>query len=34
MKDYKHPKWMQAAGWVVVLVMSWMAFKTIAEFLA
>jgi len=34
MKDYKHPKWMQTAGWVVVLVMSWMAFKTIAEFLA
>ena len=33
MKDYKHPKWMQAAGWLVVSVMSWMAFKTIAEVL-
>lgn len=29
MKGYKHPLWMQLAGWIVVLVMSWMGFTTI-----
>jgi Mn2+/Fe2+ NRAMP family transporter len=24
MNGYKHPVWMQAAGWIVVVVMSWM----------
>ena len=28
MKDYKHPAWMQMAGWIVVVVMSWMAVRT------
>jgi Mn2+/Fe2+ NRAMP family transporter len=31
MKGYRHPLWMQLAGWVVVLVMSWMAMETIWE---
>jgi Mn2+/Fe2+ NRAMP family transporter len=31
MKGYKHPAWMQLAGWVVVLAMSWMGVKTIIE---
>jgi Mn2+/Fe2+ NRAMP family transporter len=26
---YKHPLWMQVAGWIVVLVMSWMGYDTI-----
>jgi len=30
MKGYTHPVWMQAAGWVVVLVMGWMGYLTIA----
>lgn len=30
MKGYKHPVWMQAAGWVVVLVMGCMGYLTIA----
>lgn len=29
--DYHHPVWMQAAGWVVVAVMSWMGWKVITE---
>jgi Mn2+/Fe2+ NRAMP family transporter len=33
MQGYKHPAWMQLAGWMVVLVMSWMASVTIAELL-
>ncbi|MFT3934337.1 MAG: divalent metal cation transporter [Chitinophagaceae bacterium] len=31
MKGYKHPLWMQAVGWIVVLVMGWMGFKAIAD---
>ena len=31
MKGYKHPLWMQLAGWVVVLVMSWMGYVIIGE---
>ena len=31
MGGYKHPGWMQIAGWLVVLVMAWMASVTIAE---
>jgi Mn2+/Fe2+ NRAMP family transporter len=29
MKDYKHPMWLQLAGWVVVAVMTYMAIATI-----
>lgn len=29
--DYAHPLWMQLAGWVVVLLMSWMGYITIAD---
>lgn len=31
MKDYRHPVWMQAAGWLVVIVMGWMGAVTIQE---
>jgi Mn2+/Fe2+ NRAMP family transporter len=31
MKDYKHPVWMQVAGWTVVAVMSWMGAYTISH---
>ena len=31
MKGYQHPLWMQLAGWVVVLVMSWMAVEAVRE---
>ena len=31
MKGYRHPVWMQAAGWVVVGVMSWMGVLSIME---
>jgi Mn2+/Fe2+ NRAMP family transporter len=27
--EYKHPLWMQTAGWIVVMVMGWMAFMVI-----
>lgn len=33
MNGYKHPLWMQAAGWVVVAVMGWMGYLTIADWL-
>ena len=33
MKNYKHPAWMQVAGWVVVIVMSWMSVLTIQQVL-
>ncbi|MES2003868.1 MAG: NRAMP family divalent metal transporter [Bacteroidota bacterium] len=33
MKGYKHSVWMQAAGWVVVLVMGWMGYLTIANWI-
>jgi Mn2+/Fe2+ NRAMP family transporter len=31
MKGYKHPLWMQLAGWSVVLVMSWMGYIIIQQ---
>lgn len=31
MKGYKHPLWMQMAGWIVVAVMSWMGYVIIEE---
>jgi Mn2+/Fe2+ NRAMP family transporter len=31
MKGYRHPLWMQTAGWIVVLVMSWMGYITIRD---
>ncbi len=30
-KDYRHPKWMSLAGWLVVAVMGWLGYKTIME---
>lgn len=32
-KDYKHPLWLQVAGWLVVAVMGWMCFLTIAKWI-
>ena len=34
MKGYRHPVWMQAAGWIVVLVMGWMGSVAITEWIA
>ena len=31
MNGYRHPLWMQACGWVVVIVMSYMGYKAIVE---
>jgi Mn2+/Fe2+ NRAMP family transporter len=31
MKDYKHPLWMQLAGWLVVAVMGWMGGRVIVD---
>jgi Mn2+/Fe2+ NRAMP family transporter len=31
MNQYKHPFWLQVFGWLVVLVMGWMSFKTIQQ---
>ena len=31
MKGYRHPIWMQLAGWMVVVAMGWMAVETIRE---
>ena len=31
MKGYKHPVWMQVAGWLVVFVMAWMGWRAIME---
>lgn len=31
MGEYRHPPWMQAAGWVVVAVMSWMGYHAVVE---
>jgi len=31
MKGYQHPVWMQAAGWIVVAVMSWMGYEVIYD---
>jgi Mn2+/Fe2+ NRAMP family transporter len=33
MKGYHHPLWMQAAGWMVVLVMGWMGCQAIADWI-
>jgi len=33
MKDYRHPLWMQLAGWLVVLVMGWMGMGAVQEWL-
>jgi len=29
MGSYKHPLWMQVAGWLVVITMTWMGWVTI-----
>lgn len=29
-QNYKHPLWMSVAGWLVVVIMAWLGFKTIA----
>lgn len=34
MNGYRHPIWMQAAGWMVVVVMGWMGCVAIADWLA
>ena len=31
MKGYKHPVWMQVAGWLVVIAMSYMSILTIQQ---
>lgn len=31
MKGYKHPMWMQVAGWIVVAAMGWMGYEAIVE---
>ena len=31
MNGYRHPLWMQACGWIVVIVMSYMGYKAIIE---
>jgi Mn2+/Fe2+ NRAMP family transporter len=31
MGGYRHPLWMQLAGWIVVVVMSWMGYRAITE---
>jgi Mn2+/Fe2+ NRAMP family transporter len=31
MKGYKHPLWMQLAGWIVVAIMSWMGYVIVEE---
>jgi Mn2+/Fe2+ NRAMP family transporter len=31
MKGYKHPVWMQVAGWIVVVAMGWMGIKAIVD---
>ena len=32
MKGYKHPLWLQAIGWMVVIVMTWMVIRTLILF--
>jgi Mn2+/Fe2+ NRAMP family transporter len=34
MKGYKHPVWMQAAGWAVVVVMGWMSCVAVMDWMA
>lgn len=31
MQGYRHPVWMQVAGWIVVIVMSWMGYMAVSE---
>jgi Mn2+/Fe2+ NRAMP family transporter len=33
MKNYKHPLWMQIAGWIVVCIMSWLCFVSVRGWL-
>jgi Mn2+/Fe2+ NRAMP family transporter len=33
MNNYRHPRWMQWAGWLVVFVMGWMGFGAVQEWL-
>jgi Mn2+/Fe2+ NRAMP family transporter len=33
MKDYRHPVWLQVAGWVIVVVMGWLGFATLKNWL-
>jgi Mn2+/Fe2+ NRAMP family transporter len=33
MKGYKHPIWMQVAGWLVVIVMGWMGLGAVRDWL-
>lgn len=33
MKNYKHPFWMQIAGWLVVCIMSWLCFVSVKDWL-
>jgi Mn2+/Fe2+ NRAMP family transporter len=33
MKGYQHPRWMQLCGWAVVLVMGWMGYQAVFEWL-
>jgi Mn2+/Fe2+ NRAMP family transporter len=30
---YKHPTWMKVAGWIVVIIMSWLSFRLVADWL-
>jgi Mn2+/Fe2+ NRAMP family transporter len=32
MKGYKHPLWMELAGWMVVAIMSWMGWITFQQY--
>jgi Mn2+/Fe2+ NRAMP family transporter len=32
-KDYKHPIWLQVAGWLVVIAMSWMSVLTLVKWM-
>ena len=32
--NYKHPLWLQIAGWLVVFIMTWMGYLTIAKWIA
>jgi Mn2+/Fe2+ NRAMP family transporter len=34
MNGYKHPLWMQAAGWIVVVVMGWMGCVAVSEWIS
>lgn len=34
LNNYKHPVWMQAVGWLVVVALGWMSIKAIQQFVA